>query len=78
MRLVLHQNGVEFCQQFNGAIHSSKTAFRLCGLGRTWKDLKGYGSTRGTWKNLKGLERTWKDLEGLGRTWRDLKGLGRT
>ena len=25
-RLVLHQNGVEFCQQFNGAIKNSLTA----------------------------------------------------
>ena len=25
-RLALHQNGVEFCQQFNGAIRTSLTA----------------------------------------------------
>ena len=74
-RLVLHQNGVEFCQLFNGAIKNSLTAsfiqdcfWIMCkdleGLGKTWKDIKVIG---GTWKDLKELGRTWKDMKGFGR-----------
>ena len=68
--LALHQNGVDFCQQFNGAIRTSLTALYNNVQRRTTspknllhRDRHSQGRMENFEKTLKGLTRTLKELK---------------
>ena len=90
-RLALHQDRIEFCQQFNGAMKNSLTVSHTTSLGglQHWLIFSFHTIIHHsfkttfklcvrTWKDLQRLERAWKYLEGLERTWNYLEGLERT